>query len=136
MTVIHITPPTESEKTLLGALLLDSSCFDTIKDMICEADFFSDAHAKVYGAIREVHAARGTFDIAMVSDHGTINAAYLYSLAQDCCSTANIKSHADIIREKSVQRQLAECIKDSPEISDKQKKLIESKMKSEKVTCI
>jgi replicative DNA helicase len=112
MTVVNIKPATESEKTLLGALLLDSSCFDTVKDMICESDFSSDTHAYVYRTICEVKAARGTFDIAMVSDHGTINADYLCVLANDCCSTANIKAHAEIIREKSVSRKLAECSKE------------------------
>jgi replicative DNA helicase len=107
-----VTPAIESEKTLLGALLLDSSCYLTIKDMLCGNDFSCDSHNKVFEAIRAVFAERGTFNIAMVSDHGTLDSKYLYQLANDCCSTANVKAHAEIIREKSVQRQLLECAKE------------------------
>lgn len=103
---VDITPAFESERTLLGALLLDSSCYLTIKDMLCGADFSNEAHNKVFESIRAVFAERGVFDPAMVSDHSGINVDYLCSLANDCCSTANIKAHAEIIREKSVQRQL------------------------------
>lgn len=112
---VNITPATESEKTLLGALLLDSSCYLTIKDMLCGADFSCDAHSKVFEAIREVFNTRETFDIAMICDHGGINHAYLYQLAQDCCSTANVLAHAQIIREKSVQRQLVKVAQDIAE---------------------
>lgn len=107
-----VTPAIESEKTLLGGLLLDSSCYLAIKDMLCGNDFSCDSHNKVFEAIRAVFAERGTFDIAMVSDHGGLNSAYLYQLTQDCCSTANLRAHAEIIREKSVQRQLLECAKE------------------------
>ena len=108
---VNIKPATESEKTVLGAILIDSSHFEGIKDMLCGADFSCDSHAKVFDTIREVFKMRGTFDIAMISDHGSINKAYLETLIQDCVSTANVKAHAEIIREKSVQRQLVECAK-------------------------
>lgn len=103
---VDIKPATESEKTVLGALLIESSNYIVINSMLCGADFSCESHAKVFEAIRELYDQRGTFDMAMVSDHGGIRRTYLETLVQDCVSTANIKAHAEIIREKSVQRQL------------------------------
>ena len=105
----------ESEKTLIGALLLDASCYVVVKDMLCPTDFFDPYHQQIFDTIRKVYAARGVFDIAMVCDQGEFEPNYLLALANECCSTANIRAHAEIIREKSVQRQLAGVAKDIAE---------------------
>lgn len=102
----EVTPARESEKTLVGGLLLDPTKFVIVKDMLCINDFFDEKLGYIFRSICEVHYKRGSFDIAMVSDHGGHNIHTLTALAQECPSTANLKAHADIIREKSVQKQL------------------------------
>ena len=61
----------------------------------------------------------GEFDAPMLLDHleydKSEDMAHIYDLANNCCSTANINSHANIIREKSVQRQLLECAREIKE---------------------
>jgi replicative DNA helicase len=103
---INVKPATESEKTILGALFLDPSLFDSVDKILCPADFFDAFHQEIYEAIRDVNKARGTFDIAMVCDHANFIPDYLLMLSVECASTSNIVAHAEIVREKSVQRQL------------------------------
>lgn len=106
---MRYTPAIESEKTVLGGLLLDSGLFWQIKDKLCPEDFFLQFHQTVYQSMIEVYAIRESFDAAMIADHTGININHLVELSNECCSLANLSAHADIIREKSVQRQLIEC---------------------------
>jgi replicative DNA helicase len=73
--------------------------------------------------MKELHEKHGSFDLPMLSDHidyeDSDDIAHLYDLANNCCSTANLNAHADIIREKSVQRQLLACAR---QIKEEQKK--------------
>jgi replicative DNA helicase len=110
--VMEFRPAIECEKTLLGGLLLDSSKFEIVKEMLCINDFYFPDHQNIFKAICEVQHKRGSFDIAMVANEGELNIEYLYKLAMECPSTANLKAHAEIIREKSVQRMLIQCAKD------------------------
>lgn len=107
---LKIKPATESERTLLGGLILDSKLFETIKGKLLASDFHHEEHRKLFDVMEVLYKKHGCFDAPMIEDYlnfenmGDICNAY--ELANSCCSTANIKSHADIIREKSVQRQL------------------------------
>lgn len=119
---MEFRPAIECEKTLLGGLLLDCTKFEIVKDALCINDFYMVGHQNIFKAICEVQHKRGSFDIAMVADHGELNIDYLYELSLVCPSTANLKAHADIIREKSVQRMLIEC---SKEIEDAKQEVID-----------
>lgn len=118
---MEFRPAIECEKALLGGLLLDCTKFEIVKDVLCINDFYIVAHQNIFKAICEVQHKRGCFDIVMVAGHGELNIDYLYELSLECPSTANLKAHADIIREKSVQRMLIEC---SKEIEDTKKEVI------------
>lgn len=120
---MYIKPAIESEATLLGALILDSKLFVNIKDKLCEADFYADRHQRLFNAMKVLFEKHGGFDASMLVDQvdyeDSEDIGRIYDLANNCCSTANIQAHADIIREKSVQRQLLACAR---EIKDEQKK--------------
>ena len=105
---MNIRPALESEKTVLGGLLLVSSMMPEVEAILCPDDFSCCKHHVIFDAMKIVFNKRGTFDVAMISDVTPIelNDEYLYKLANDCCSTANIIAHAKIVREKSVQRAL------------------------------
>lgn len=113
---MYIKPAIESESTLLGGLILESNLFVNFKDKLCPADFYAERHQKLFAAMKELHDKHGTFDISMLLDHMDFehseDMAHLYDLANNCCSTANLAAHADIIREKSVQRQLVLCARE------------------------
>lgn len=114
----YIKPALESERTVLGALLLDNTLFVGLNQQLCAEDFDNDFHKEVFASICKLIAKHKKFDAAMVIDDLEVlesQQPYIYELANTCVSTANIKAHADIIREKSVQRQL---IKVAEEIAE------------------
>lgn len=105
----HITPATESEKTILGAILIDNSVLRTLSDRLCPFDFAFEFHQLIFNAMIKIFNRHHAVDVPMLIDELKItdeDEAYIYQLANECPSTANVKAHADIVREKSVQRQL------------------------------
>lgn len=104
----------EAEQSILGALLLDNKTWDRIVDRINEIDFYRTEHALIFRAITELARRNIPFDVLTVADHlktlqqlnnvgGDI---YLFELAKNVPTTANIVAYADIVRERSVLRQL------------------------------
>ena len=90
----------ESEKRVLGALLLDSSLLKNISNELCPEDFTKTLHKEIFNQMRKLAIVHKSFDAQIICDALKLNKAgekYLYELA---------KAYSDIIREKSVQRQL------------------------------
>lgn len=113
-----LTPAIESEQTVLGAMLLNVEFFVDIKSKLCPSDFFIETHKEIFETMIRLHKKHGTFDAAMLCDALRVNEgdrAYIYELANCCVSTANLAAHTDIIREKSVQRQLIKVANDMQE---------------------
>lgn len=106
-------PALESECAVLGALILDSKLFQGIENMLCAADFYFEKHQKIFNAMRNLFSKHQCFDAPMLLDYldydNSEDMGRIYNMAQNCISTNNIRAHAEIIREKSVQRQLIEC---------------------------
>ncbi|MXY15396.1 MAG: replicative DNA helicase, partial [Proteobacteria bacterium] len=112
------TPPysLEAEQAVLGGLILDNSAWDQVADKINEDDFHLFNHRLIFRAIGELADKRQVFDVLTLSDllrqrseiENTNILAYLGTLANDIPSVSNIRAYADIVREKSVFRQLVQ----------------------------
>lgn len=112
------TPPysLEAEQAVLGGLILDNAAWDQVADKINEDDFHLFNHRLIFRAIGELVDKRQVFDVLTLSDllrqkseiENTNILAYLGTLANDIPSVSNIKAYADIVREKSVLRQLVQ----------------------------
>ena len=103
----------DSENILLGALILDSNLFEKVCQRLTPKDFVNIFHKEIFNAMHFAYKKRRYFDASCLCELLEAKGAYqeyIYSLADDCCSTKNIMSHADIIAEKSVQRQLSDII--------------------------
>jgi replicative DNA helicase len=98
----------EAEAALLGGLLLDSDQFEAISKKVCAADFSLVFHRDVFELMNVVYKQHGRFDPPMIIDVYANSHKAIYELVADCASTANLNAYADIVREKSVQRQLIE----------------------------
>lgn len=98
----------EAETALLGGLLLDCEQFDKISKKICASDFSLIFHREVFEAMKHLHEKNQKFDPAMVIEFMKGGHKATYELVADCCSVANLDAYSDIVREKSVQRQLIE----------------------------
>jgi len=104
----------EAEQAVLGGLLLAPRAFDQVADVITETDFYREDHRHVYRAIHELSNKGKPCDAVTVTEwfesHGKVEqvdgGAYISQLAANTPSAANVKAYAEIVREKSILRQL------------------------------
>ena len=104
----------EAEQSVLGGLLLDNTAWDKVADVVTERDFYRQDHRLIFRSIAILAEKDEPLDVITLStwlkDRDELDnaggLAYLGTLAKDTPSAANIKAYADIVREKSVLRQL------------------------------
>jgi replicative DNA helicase len=104
----------EAEQAVLGGLLIDNAAWDQVADRVVEEDFYRADHRLLFRAIHELTERRSPCDAVtlaewlnsnhLLEDAGGI--AYLGMLAKETPSAANITAYADIVRERSILRQL------------------------------
>jgi replicative DNA helicase len=114
--VDSLTPPhsIEAEQAVLGGLLLDTHAWDQVADAINEGDFYRPDHRLIFEAIGALAGVGKPCDVVTVSEQldrtanldGAGGLAYLSSLARDTPTAANVRAYADIVRERSLLRQL------------------------------
>ena len=106
----------EAEQSLLGGLLLDNQAFDKIADLVNADDFYRDDHRRLFRHIAKLVDQGKPADVVTVAESidgsedkdRTGGPAYLGSLAQNTPSALNIRRYAELVRERSVQRRLAQ----------------------------
>jgi replicative DNA helicase len=106
----------EAEQSLLGALLLDNQAFDRVADLVTGEDFYRDDHRRLWRHIARLIEAGRPADVVTVSESveasedkdKTGGPAYLGALAQNTPSALNIRRYAELVRERAVQRRLAQ----------------------------
>ncbi|WP_144372175.1 replicative DNA helicase [Vogesella urethralis] len=112
------TPPhsIEAEQSVLGGLLLDNSAWEKVADLLTDGDFYRHDHRIIFRHIAQLVDLARPADVVTVSEsldkHAELanvgGLAYLASLAQNTPSAANIRRYAEIVRERSVMRALAQ----------------------------
>ncbi|PIX04354.1 MAG: replicative DNA helicase, partial [Gallionellales bacterium CG_4_8_14_3_um_filter_54_18] len=106
----------EAEQSVLGGLMLESSALDKIADLITQDDFYRFEHRLIYRQIVRMSELAKPVDVITVAEALEISGeldkvgglAYLGSLAQNVPSAANIRRYGEIVRERSIMRQLVE----------------------------
>ena len=104
----------QAEQSVLGGLMLDNQTWDSIADKVVEIDFYRRSHQLIFRKIEELAEKQIPFDVITLSDALKVigelenvgGLAYLIMLAKDTPSAANITAYADIVRDRSVLRQL------------------------------
>jgi replicative DNA helicase len=104
----------EAEQSVLGGLLLDNQAWFNIADRVGEHDFYRRDHQMIFSAIKALAETDKPCDIITLSEwleqrnllENVGGLAYLGALARNTPSAANISTYADIVRERSVLRQL------------------------------
>ena len=110
------TPPhsLEAEQAVLGGLMLDNTAWERVADRVTEEDFYRQDHKLIFRAMAELADADQPFDAVTLAEwlqarnrlEQAGGLAYLATLARDTPTAANVRSYADIVRERSVLRQL------------------------------
>jgi replicative DNA helicase len=104
----------EAEQSVLGGLMLDNKAWDIIADRVRETDFYRHDHRLIYRVMAKSAEQSKPIDVLTVTEslrelHELDNAGgevYLFELANNTPTVANIAAYADIVRERSVLRQL------------------------------
>ena len=104
----------EAEQSVLGGLMLDAAAWDQIADRVVAEDFYRNDHRLIFEAAAVLIERSQPCDAVTLSGHleslGLLEQvgglSYLGGLARDTPTTANIRAYADIVRERSVLRQL------------------------------
>ncbi|MCK5688975.1 replicative DNA helicase, partial [Myxococcota bacterium] len=104
----------DAERSVLGAIMLDSSVLAEAIEILKPSDFYRPAHAKIYEGMQ------GLFEVGEPIDEITLagalrskgdidfigGAAYLNTLTERVPSAANLKYYAAIVRDRGLMRRL------------------------------
>lgn len=111
----------EAEQSVLGAVLLDSSCLDRVAEILPRPEYFyQTANRLIYTAMLEMFTAGRPVDFVTVLEklkdtEGFDEAdgkTYLLQLAQLVPSISNVESYAVIVRDKYDVRSLITAARD------------------------
>jgi replicative DNA helicase len=105
----------EAEQSVLGGLLLDNDAADRVGDVASADDFYSDAHRVIYRHVMQLIANGKPADVVTLAESLSSaqkldyvgGLAYLGALVQNVPTAANIRHYAQIVRDRSILRQLA-----------------------------
>jgi replicative DNA helicase len=114
-TQLRIPPHSaEAETSVIGGLLIDNGAWDRVGDLVKESDFYRLDNRLIFGAIAVLINSNRPADVVTVFEHlqrqgkaeeaGGLTA--LNALAQFLPSAANMRRYAEIVRERSVLRQV------------------------------
>ena len=104
----------DAEQSVLGGLMLDNRAWDMVADRLREADFYRHDHRLIFRIMSKLVAQSKPLDVLTVSEllremhelDQVGGEVYLFELANNTPTAANIAAYADIVRERSVLRQL------------------------------
>lgn len=106
----------EAEQAVLGGLMLDNSGWEVVGDLITASDFYRSEHRLIYQAGQRLIDQDRPLDMVTLGEwleqSGDLEAcgglAYLGQLAEQTPGASNIRSYAEIVKERSILRQLVE----------------------------
>ncbi len=107
----------DAEQAVLGGLMLDERAWERIADKLNEEDFYRKDHRLIYRALTELSEKNMPCDAVTLGEWFESNrlaemvggSSYIMQLANSTPSAANIVAYAEIVREKSILRQLIDA---------------------------
>ena len=107
----------ESERALLGALLLKPDAIHDVSDLIHAESFYAEKHRLIFGAMSELAQRGEPIDLLTLSERlgnqGLLERAggrsYLAELAAAAPSPGNFSNYAELVSRKHLMRSLIEA---------------------------
>ncbi|MCW5589506.1 MAG: replicative DNA helicase [Legionellales bacterium] len=114
----------DAEQAVLGGLMLDNQAWDKVVELVSAQDFYRADHRIIFQTMEDLIRREHPLDMLTVSERlkatqqlehagGEI---YIFDLAKNTPSAANIAAYAGIVRERSVLRQLISAANEISEI--------------------
>jgi replicative DNA helicase len=102
------------EVAVLGAIMLDQAAVNAVIDILKPTSFYDPRHHLIFMSILDLFSKGEPIDILTVAQNmrkeGTLEAAggaqYISMLTNQVASSANIETHARVISQKFIQREL------------------------------
>lgn len=110
----------EAEQSVLGSILLDKDAMISVSETLIPEDFYKEAHRVIYECILKLYNNQSEIDLITLADElrdqGYLDdiggIAYITSLSTIVPTTSNIKYYINIVKEKSISRQLISAAND------------------------
>jgi replicative DNA helicase len=104
----------EAERSVLGAILVHNDAFNTAVQVITPADFYRDAHRRIFDKMVALNERNQAIDFVTLKEElsrsGELDdaggPAYIASLADGVPRATNIEYYARIVKEKATLRSL------------------------------
>jgi len=104
----------EAEQSVLGGLMLDNNAWDAVSEVLVDKDFYRQEHRLIFRMMFKLVENTSPLDVITLSEalsktnelDAVGGLSYLGELAKNTPSVSNIKAYADIVRERSILRQL------------------------------
>lgn len=104
----------EAEQSLLGAVLLSSDTIAEVLEVVKPADFYREAHRKIFDVVIDLFSRGEPVDAVTVAEilksrgllEGVGGLSYLHTLVAGVPTAANAKYYAQIVERNSVLRNL------------------------------
>jgi replicative DNA helicase len=104
----------EAEQSVLGAVLLDNEAIATAIEHLTSNDFYKDSHKKIFVAMLDLYEKNEPIDLITLTEQLNRKeqleeiggASYLSSIVNLVPTSANIRYHAKIVKEKAILRNL------------------------------
>ncbi len=114
----------DSEKAVLGSIMLRPGAIHEINDIISIDSFYASKHSQIYKIMLELSSKGEPIDILSVShkltEKGLLDqvggASYLSELTNAVPSSTNIKHYTDIVAKKNILRKIIEAGVDISEL--------------------
>lgn len=104
----------EAEQSVIGGLMLDSSQFDAVAEVLGQQDFYKATHRQIFAVMVALLEHEQPIDVITVAEElnrrGELPSVgglgYLTELAGNVAGSANLVAYARIVRERATLRQL------------------------------
>jgi replicative DNA helicase len=104
----------EAEQAVLGGLMIDNNAWEQVAEILQEQDFYRADHRLLFRAMAELINRDKPLDVITLSEtlkerrelEQVGGEVYLFEMAKNTPSAANILAYAEIVRERSILRQL------------------------------
>jgi len=104
----------EAERTVLGAVLVDGSTFNSAAEILTRDDFYREAHRRIFDAMATLAERSATIDLVTVKEElarssaleAVGGAAYVAGLTDGMPRIVSVEAWSRIIKEKAALRNL------------------------------
>jgi len=104
----------EAEQAVLGAMLIDASCIKEVMDKLRPDDFYLKQNRDIFETIQSMFLYSKPVDGVTVANEMEVNGTYdpnttrnyLVQLLETTPTSANVLEYADIVRDKSLMREV------------------------------